>query len=116
MQVSDEPAFTRNTNVADKLFVSDHRSAGRAGRSPRVAGAYSGVSAVEDVAKVLDGPSPVEQCRVAGVLGTEVLDQGHIVVEVERPDQGEQAGRLAGDGGDWCDEPVVELYDLVNHR
>jgi hypothetical protein len=35
MQVSDEPAPTRNTNVADKLFVSDHRSAGRAGKSPR---------------------------------------------------------------------------------
>ncbi|MGO8980289.1 MAG: hypothetical protein ACLQER_13510, partial [Streptosporangiaceae bacterium] len=42
--------------------------------------------AAEDVAKVLHGPSPVEQCRVVLVLGAEVLDQGHIVVEVERPD------------------------------
>jgi hypothetical protein len=35
MQVSDEPALARNTNVAAKLTVSDHRSAGRAGKSPR---------------------------------------------------------------------------------
>jgi hypothetical protein len=44
---------------------------------------------------VLHGPSPVEQCRVVPVLGAKVLDQSHIAVEVERPDQGEQAGRLA---------------------
>jgi hypothetical protein len=76
----------------------------------------TGVSGGECREGVLHGPSPVEQCRVVPVLGAKVLDQGHIVVEVERPDQGEQAGRLASDGGDRCDEPVVELHDLVNHR
>jgi hypothetical protein len=73
-------------------------------------------SAAEDPAKVPHGPSPVEQGRIARVFGAKGLDQGHIVVEVERPDQGEQVGGLAGDGGDRRDEPVVELHDLVNHR
>src|SRR6266404_819610 len=75
-----------------------------------------GLSAAEDVAKVLHRPSPVEQCRVVPVLGAKVLDQGHIVVEVERPDQSEQVGRLASNGGNRGDEPVVEFHYLVNHR
>src|SRR5215469_8193682 len=65
--------------------------------------------AAEDVAKVLHRPSPAEQRRVAGVLGAQVLDQGHVAVEVERADQGEQVGGLARDGGNRCDEPVVQL-------
>src|SRR5260370_35356685 len=70
------------------------------------------VSAAEDVAKVLHGPSPVEQCRGVPVLGAEVLNQGHIVVEGEHPDQGEQVRPLACDGGDLGDRPGVESHDL----
>jgi hypothetical protein len=56
------------------------------------------LSAAEDVAKVLHGPSPIEQRGVVAVLGAEVLDHGHVVVEVECSDQREQVGGLAGDG------------------
>lgn len=65
---------------------------------------------------MLHRPSPVEQCRVALVLGAKVLDQGDVPVEVQRPDQGEQVGRLAGDGCGGCDEPVVDVHDLADHR
>ena len=56
------------------------------------------MSAAEDVAQVLYRPSPVEQGRVAGVLGAKGLDQGHVAVQVEIPDQREQVGRRAGGG------------------
>jgi hypothetical protein len=70
------------------------------------------VSATEDVAKVLHGPSPAGQRRVARVLKAKALDQGHIGAGTGRPDQGEQVGRLAGDGGNRCDEPVVSMTDI----
>lgn len=74
------------------------------------------VSAAEDVAKVLHGPSPAGQRRVARVLRAKALDQGHIGAGTERPDQGEQVGRLAGDGGNRCDEPVVSMTDIGDGR
>jgi hypothetical protein len=73
-------------------------------------------SAAEDGAQVRHGPPPVEQRGVAGVLGAEGLDQGHVAAEIEVPDQRQQVGRPAGDRGDRRDEPVVELHDLLHHR
>jgi hypothetical protein len=61
---------------------------------------------------VLHGPSPAGQRRVARVLRAKALDQGHIGAGTGRPDQGEQVGRLAGDGGNRCDEPVVSMTDI----